>query len=329
MNRGVLVTLITLLMAGSSGFSAESRYIVRAPSTAVLPAWGIGLDMTGRVFMPAPETDMVKTPTTQTTDEMVTRAKKPNVGIALGIMGRGEVGVRVNSEATTAELKALVLEENGLVPAVVIGMVGIGSKEYPVVDTIAPAEYTGEAINNPENNSFYLVAGKKLPILGSLYAGIGTGQFRGHGKMTDKLHGLFGGWRMPALGPVWIAGELDGRSINAGIGASMSILPMLEITGAVKAQYLENIRSTSRDAGLAPGIGATLELVYTPFSCKSDDAKTEEAPVVEPAKAPPAIPSALQPAKASATASTAPEVKPVAKPATAPAPAPVAPKTGK
>jgi hypothetical protein len=323
------------------GYAIESRNILRTPSTAVLPAWGIGLDVNGRSFVGDPADD-----------KAATAAAYPEVALSLGLFDRLEVGVRMNGapyqagvtgdSAVTGQFKALLLEDKGLIPSFAVGMFGIGSEKYPFPDSFAPGEGQDGATMKPEKNSWFAEFGKEVPFLGNLFLGIGGGRFVGHGRYNQDLKGLFGGWRHYVVGPLWGAVEIDGRSANAGLGVSMDIMDKLAITASVRGEYLQHFRSI-KDGDDLPAIGAALELVYAPFGMKKDKEAREE-PVVEPVKPVPA-PAKIKPAKVSATtlstatavsstvaapkrvvrkkAAVAPAAAPVTAPVAAPATAPV------
>ena len=334
MSRGLFVSFAFLLLASTSGFATESRYILRTPSTAVLPAWGIGLDVTGRSFIGTPANKAA-----------AKSAANPEMALSLGLFGRADVGVRWNSgdtdfKAVTAEVKALLLEDKGMIPAFTVGMIGIGSEKYPFADSFAPGEGQAGATMKNENNSWYAELSKDVPFLGSVFLGMGRGRFEGHGANNERLHGLFGGWRHYVVGPLWGAVEIDGRSGNAGLGVSMDVMDKLAINASVRGEFLQHARDM-KDGDDLPAIGAALELVYVPFSCKKEEAKkTDEMPVtqaVKPVVA--ATPVKKVPAQAVPAATVAPAavvapkpvvrkkavVAPVAAPATAPV---VTPKPG-
>ena len=350
MLRGAILALCTLLFTGTPGYTTESRSIIRTPSTAVLPAWGIGLDVADRTFIHGDASGPV-------IDELAKPASKPVVGLSLGLFGRAEVGASMvvgdrDNDAVSGQFKALLLEEMGLIPDFAIGMLGISNHDYPFPDSFAPAERTADTLGHKEKNSWFGEVGKTVPLLGKLYLGIGGGRFAGHGAKTRNLHGLFGGWRYAVISPVWLAGEVDGRSVNLGAGVSMDVMDTLSLTASVRSEFVENIRKASRDAGLRPSIGAALELVYAPFAGKKDSAPVAKpapvALVIAPAPAVSAtamaqpVKAKLAPARAmSATVLTpATAVKPVVRrkvvpapvavPAAnaVPAPAPTAPKAG-
>jgi len=352
MFRGVLVCIGLLVFVGTPGFGAESRHIIHSPSAAVLPAWGFGLDVTGRQFLhgsnSGPAINAVSKP-----------AEKPEMALNYGLFGRAEIGVRWNSgdtgfKAVSGQWKALMLEEKGLIPSFAIGMLGITSEKYPFPDSMPPAE--SWTVGHPENNSGYAVLGKGIPELGRLYLGIGSGKFAGRGTNTRVLHGAFGGLHLNVLEPVWMAGEIDGRSINGAIGVSMDATDSLSFTASLRGEFMENLRQSSRDTGLRPAIGGTLELVYAPFT-KNRVSTAEEKPATAPVILAPApavsatavnqsgsplggapVRAKVSPAQAGTATPISPAVaskpvvhrkvapKPIAGPATSPAP--TAPKTG-
>ena len=263
MIRGLIVSLAVLL-AGSSAYSIESRNIIRAPSSEVLPAWSLGIEASGRGF-----TSGAKSPAY--TREIAEPASKPVFSGDIGLFGLAEVGATWNTEdthavATTLQWKLKLLQDRDRTPSFAIGMMGIGKEQYPFPDSFRPADYGTENFGHRENHTWYGVFGKKVADQGSVYAGIGGGKFLGRGALNQSLHGVFGGFRYIWIDPLWLAGEIDGRHANAAIGVSVDANSLLSFTASVKGEFLENLRQESQDNGLRPAVGGYLEVVLSPFS---------------------------------------------------------------
>lgn len=262
MKKAVMAFLAAGILAISPAYGTESRNLIRIPTTAVLPAWGIGVEVAGRSFLHGKYTAAI-------IDKAGKAASQPETVLNIGLNGKTEAGIRWNSgsagfKAVSVDVRNRLLDEKGMTPSVAIGMMGITSSKFPFPESFAPADGENQAVNNPENNSWFLVAGKKIPFLGDTYFGVGGGRFVGHGQNTKMLHGLFGGVRKTLVGSWWGGMEMDGRNINGGTGVGIEVMDGLSVNALLKGEFFENIRKSSRMVGLRPAIGGTIELVYTP-----------------------------------------------------------------
>lgn len=170
----------------------------------------------------------------------------------LGLARRAELGLTfLEPDEVLANIKFLVQGEEEDDLALALGVENIG-REIP---NLYGEEYQGE------ENSLYLVVGKRFGILKGLRAhlGIGNGRFVGHGKIISKhLSGIFTGIEksIPLKGSTLaVMVEMDGRDVNAG--ARYTIPEGMSVDLAVTE--IDNLLERHKDDGynVTYSLGAT------------------------------------------------------------------------
>jgi len=318
----LLVACLAAAAVSSAPVEAKetTRQLINVPSPETLPQFAVAVSVAGRQFIPEPDT---------AADQNLVWG--PSIRAGLGLFDRVELGMDAVSamrslDHVSAYLKVRLLDEGFLMPAIGVGAFDVTTDKRPNEDIGQPANASDEYRKaNKTDNSMYFILAKRIPFVGRAYVGMGRGRFMGRCGVDKDLNGLLLGGEIN-LPFVNVIGEIDGRTVNAGISSGTPSFPMgtvgIGVNAMVGGKYLPNYRDTSLDQGLRPALFGRLELVITPGP-KGPEIVNATAPDMARLPAPPA------PKKPALSATVTGTAKPAAKPAVASSTAPTATPTAK